>query len=308
MARLRTHYDNLKVARDAPIEVIRAAYKTLSQKYHPDHQPGDERAARIMAIINRSYEALSDPVKRSEHDRWIREAEAEAQEKPKRRAPGWEYTTFDESQAPPPKSYNQPQVPNQPPVATPQPERKSWLAAVALLALMGLMAWLRFVASSPEPKNANSAPASVPAHAPAPAPITTTVPPLLVFHTRPALTPKGSPWPTVTSYLPDEPILNDYGESSITIDNSRRSLDTHVKLYEGKAVVRQFLLKAHDSFMMSNLPIGTYLIHYQDLDSGDTWESEPIILSPNYRHEVSLTLYTVPKGNTRNRSIDPKDF
>ena len=36
MAKIRTHYDNLKVARDAPIEVIRAAYKSLCMKYHPD--------------------------------------------------------------------------------------------------------------------------------------------------------------------------------------------------------------------------------------------------------------------------------
>ena len=27
--RIRTHYDNLKVAPDAPIEVIRAAYRSL---------------------------------------------------------------------------------------------------------------------------------------------------------------------------------------------------------------------------------------------------------------------------------------
>ena len=36
MTKVRTHYDNLKVARNAPPEVIRAAYKALAQKYHPD--------------------------------------------------------------------------------------------------------------------------------------------------------------------------------------------------------------------------------------------------------------------------------
>ncbi|CAG2129172.1 J domain-containing protein [Cupriavidus plantarum] len=68
---MHTHYDNLKVSRDAPFEVIRAAYKSLSQKYHPDrHADGDE-ANRIMRLINAAYEVLSDPVKREEHDRWI---------------------------------------------------------------------------------------------------------------------------------------------------------------------------------------------------------------------------------------------
>ena len=69
--RQQTHYDNLKVSRDAPPEVIRAAYRSLSQKYHPDRNPGNPDAARIMAILNVAYEVLADPVKRKEHDRWI---------------------------------------------------------------------------------------------------------------------------------------------------------------------------------------------------------------------------------------------
>jgi hypothetical protein len=71
MGKIHTHYDNLKVARLAPQEVIRAAYKALSQKYHPDKNPGDEKAARIMAILNSAYGTLSDPQRRKEHDEWI---------------------------------------------------------------------------------------------------------------------------------------------------------------------------------------------------------------------------------------------
>lgn len=62
MAQIRTHYDNLKVARNAPPDVIRAAYRALSQRFHPDKNLGNTEAARIMAIINASYEVLSDPV------------------------------------------------------------------------------------------------------------------------------------------------------------------------------------------------------------------------------------------------------
>jgi curved DNA-binding protein CbpA len=76
MPRIHTHYDNLKVARDAPPEIIRAAYKTLSQKYHPDRNPNSPDAVRIIKIINLAYEALSDPVKRQEHDEWIARSEA----------------------------------------------------------------------------------------------------------------------------------------------------------------------------------------------------------------------------------------
>lgn len=79
---MRTHYDNLKVARNAPPEVIRAAYKSLSQKYHPDQNPGDPDAARIMALINEAYRILSDPIKRREHDEWIRRSESDSPSKP----------------------------------------------------------------------------------------------------------------------------------------------------------------------------------------------------------------------------------
>ncbi|HEX9173183.1 MAG TPA: J domain-containing protein, partial [Telluria sp.] len=79
MAKIHTHYDNLKVARGAPQEVIRAAYKALSQKYHPDKNPGDEKAARIMAIVNTAYNTLCDPVRRREHDEWIAAEEWEVE-------------------------------------------------------------------------------------------------------------------------------------------------------------------------------------------------------------------------------------
>jgi hypothetical protein len=79
MGKIHTHYDNLKVSRMAPQEVIRAAYKALSQKYHPDKNPGDEKAARIMAILNSAYGTLSDPQRRKEHDEWISAEEWEVE-------------------------------------------------------------------------------------------------------------------------------------------------------------------------------------------------------------------------------------
>ncbi len=74
----QTHYDTLKVSRDAPIEVIRAAYRVLSQKYHPDRQPADSAAADTMGLLNKAYEVLSDPERRHAHDAWIRQIEAES--------------------------------------------------------------------------------------------------------------------------------------------------------------------------------------------------------------------------------------
>lgn len=65
-----THYDNLRVAHNAPAEVIKASYRVLAQMYHPDRNK-DPNAARNMQIINDAYNVLSDPQQRKEHDAWI---------------------------------------------------------------------------------------------------------------------------------------------------------------------------------------------------------------------------------------------
>ena len=76
MPRIHTHYDNLKVTRNAPPEVIRAAYKTLCQKFHPDRNPDNVSAEKTFLIIRSAYETLSDPEKRKLHDAWIASAES----------------------------------------------------------------------------------------------------------------------------------------------------------------------------------------------------------------------------------------
>jgi len=76
---IRTHYDNLKVTRDAPPSVIKAAYRALCQTFHPDKFQGSrEEAERVIKLVNRSYSVLIDPVKREKHNAWIREQEAKA--------------------------------------------------------------------------------------------------------------------------------------------------------------------------------------------------------------------------------------
>ncbi len=71
MPALRTHYRNLKVAENASEEDIRAAYRRLSKRYHPDYNPDDAEALRIMQIVNEAYRVLSDPEQRRLHDQWI---------------------------------------------------------------------------------------------------------------------------------------------------------------------------------------------------------------------------------------------
>lgn len=104
MANIRTHYDNLKVTRDAPVSVIRAAYKALCQTFHPDKfQGSSEEAERVIKLVNASYAVLIDPVKRAGHNAWIREQE-EAQAKPQN-----EKTQFHETEKTTEQQYHQKQ-------------------------------------------------------------------------------------------------------------------------------------------------------------------------------------------------------
>ncbi|MQA20434.1 TonB family protein [Rugamonas rivuli] len=68
MTKFPSHYECLNVTRDAPPEVIRAAYRSLSQKHHPDKNVGDESAVQMMARLNTAYSVLSDLDQRELYD------------------------------------------------------------------------------------------------------------------------------------------------------------------------------------------------------------------------------------------------
>ena len=53
-------YKVLGVSPDASDEEIKKAYRDLTKKYHPDLNPGDERAAQKMHDINAAYDAIKN--------------------------------------------------------------------------------------------------------------------------------------------------------------------------------------------------------------------------------------------------------
>ena len=61
-------YDILGVAPTASEEVIRAAYRKLAKKHHPDLNPGNKEAERRFKDIAAAYDLVGDPAKRKRFD------------------------------------------------------------------------------------------------------------------------------------------------------------------------------------------------------------------------------------------------
>ena len=69
----RDYYRTLGVARDAPPEEIKKAYRQQALKYHPDRNPGNKDAEERFKEAAEAYSVLGDPEKRSVYDRYGRE-------------------------------------------------------------------------------------------------------------------------------------------------------------------------------------------------------------------------------------------
>jgi hypothetical protein len=271
MAKIHTHYDNLKVSRGAPPEVIRAAYKALSQKYHPDKNPGDEKAARIMAIVNTAYNCLSDQVRRKEHDEWIAAEEWEVE---------WLESTRHEDHG----HGQRPQRPHEPehawhaehvdhPATYKASRDPRWWVALSLVFGVGCIAGAVAVSQQSVLPTAiaaafNGKPtapvrAQIPAqrqredarpavvadtwavaqgeHANrAAAVLTVGVAALMIparvpeceLESQTLVAPHGEPWPETTGYLDGYPQANQGSDMVLNVDNSANSSPVFVKIYD----------------------------------------------------------------------------
>lgn len=303
MAQIHTHYDNLKVARNAPPEVIRAAYKTLSQRFHPDRNPGNTEAARIMAIINSSYDVLSDPAKRREHDQWIMEMEAASQVK---------IQTGQTAQA-------TIQHPSPPPIML-----RLFLPLFNLV--KGLVIWafsyaigigaaigvIWVIGSAIDFFGGKSSPP------PGPKPYQANPAPVRPEYVRPITAPNGQPWPTSAGYVRGYQRLHADGLSTVTVDNSRNDSDVFVKLVslDGAQAypVRQFYIPAFGSFTLNKVTAGSYDIRYRDLSNGGLSRSEAFRLEEIQTYggvqysNITMTLYKVQNGNMQTYGLSEAEF
>lgn len=76
------YYKILGINKNATQDEIRAAYRKLARKHHPDLNPNDKEANKKFQQINEANEVLSDPDKRKKYDQYGKDWQhAEAFEK-----------------------------------------------------------------------------------------------------------------------------------------------------------------------------------------------------------------------------------
>jgi len=66
----KTLYDTLGVAKNASPDEIKKAYRKLAREFHPDKNAGDKEAEERFKEVQTAYDALSDPEKRKQYDRF----------------------------------------------------------------------------------------------------------------------------------------------------------------------------------------------------------------------------------------------
>lgn len=261
MSKIHTHYDNLKVSQDATPNEIRAAYRSLSKKYHPDYNKSPD-AIKIMQLINRAYKVLSNPEERRKHDLWI------AAQK----------NTQDIEQLP--VIYE----------AIPQAweEHKRFiskkiialiiLSIIAVIAIITLSVNLLSNKISPKSKDNTL---------------------YTIYATTPLGTswPVNAGYiQACTNNNQDNsycyPLLKNSGSLKISVRNPHQKSAIFAYLYdaieEGQGALRTFFIPSQEAFSLEQLPQGQYHIKYMRLDNGQWYQTEAIELSQNHK----LTLNT----------------
>ena len=307
MPKIHSHYENLKVARDASPEAIRAAYRALTRQHHPDRHPDDAEAQRIMSVVNVAYAVLSDPAKRREHDLWIRQAEA-----PTAQPLRHQHTLHVPTDGRPAfaadgaslRRARQARLNER--VARFKAHVLGHRAAYAAAAVAAVGALIGSVRALLEPglgAQITASAASTPKRA---------------GYVRPASAPNGHAWPARSGYVDGYPQLNAGGLSDVTIDNSRNDADMFAKLVslDGPTAlpVRTVFVAAHGRFKIVGLSLGTYDLRYRDLATGRLLRAPAFIVEElstagsTQHNATTVPLYAAGGGNMQTYELGEADF
>ncbi|EJE49707.1 DnaJ-class molecular chaperone with C-terminal Zn finger domain containing protein [Acidovorax sp. CF316] len=342
---LHTHYDNLKVARDASPAAIDAAYQAMVRRFGPDKHPGDPQAARKMAIVDTSYAVLSNPHQRALHDLWVAQNDDEDTAAALRRPPPstipplWMHSEA-------PQHYHQsrplplPHAPERavrrhrrsilPPVHPAAPASSHLQRNWSLYALGAVVACLALVTAAPKPfldDDAGGAAASSGPLRGFSVPVFFAPP----RYTRPATAPNGQPWPASAGYVDGYPLLNSEGDGSLTVDNGSNDSDAFVKLVsqgDGQPqVVRHIYVPAYQRFTVDRLAPGRYDLRYRNLASGALARTPAVTVTaaaapqalpdggqapkpaaPGEAPPLTVALYKEPQGKLPALRLAEKEF
>src|SRR3569832_1443265 len=66
----RCYYETLECQKGATVETLKAAYRKLAMRFHPDKNPDDHTAEIKFKEINEAYDVLKDDQKRAAYDRF----------------------------------------------------------------------------------------------------------------------------------------------------------------------------------------------------------------------------------------------
>jgi hypothetical protein len=260
----QTHYDNLKVSRDAPPEVIRLAYRALASKYHPDRNPNCEKSLLTMQLINAAYEVLSDPEKRRRHDIWISTQEAIIEAKIRNRMQSASVTkgTPTKQEKPteqaPPFNTNTPNGKDYSSDALPK-----WFTAFAVIVITLTVMWVIFALANEPTQRLQSGSDPTPRVSPNP-------PPTPTGFNAPALSPPRNG--TVIN------LSNDARLAPFEI-RSNRGRDYVVKLTSsitGEDAMIVFVRGGQT--VETEAPLGRFMVKYA---SGNTWYGYEHLFGPD---------------------------
>jgi hypothetical protein len=299
---VKTHYDNLKVARDASDDAIRAAYWSLTEKYNPSRHPGSAEAVRITRILDEAFATLIDPVRRKKHDAWI--ANEERRE----------------------RSASSPSL-----VSRITRRAKTWwswsIAAghreyvgAGLLLLVGVLLYF-WTELHPPSMVINSAALTGQAYngsTDASLASSASYRTVQSHYQRPALTETGHAWPTVASYLDGFPQLNTEGTCLLLVDARQNESDVEAKLVsmDGSSAtpVRTFYIPAHGQFAVTQLSPGHYDVRFRDLTTGILTRTDQFTFKVHSEDgnmqcvAIALTVYQKFGGNMKWFPLNEKEF